>query len=97
MTGWLFAHDQLSATTQTALWTVIFFFASAASSSAYLTVSEIFPVEMRGMAIALYYALGTTGRTSRPVALRSLIETGIADEPVLRLPRRGGLLARRRW
>ncbi len=54
VTGWLFAHDQLSATTQTILWTVIFFFASAASSSAYLTVSEVFPLEMRGLAIALF-------------------------------------------
>ena len=77
LTGWLFAHGQLSATTQTALWTVIFFFASAASSSAYLTVSEIFPVEMRGMAIALYYALGTTiGGTTAPYVFGRLIETG---------------------
>lgn len=76
-TGWLFAHGHLSATSQTALWTVIFFFASAASSSAYLTVSEIFPVEMRGMAIALYYAAGTTiGGTIAPLIFGKLIETG---------------------
>ena len=75
-TGWLFAHDYLSAWTQTGLWTIIFFFASAASSSAYLTVSEIFPVEMRGMAIALYYALGTTiGGTIAPAIFGRLIET----------------------
>ena len=77
LTGWLFAQGYLSATTQTLLWTVIFFFASAASSSAYLTVSEIFPVEMRGMAIALYYALGTTiGGTIAPLIFGRLIETG---------------------
>ena len=47
---------QLTATTQTALWAAIFFFASSAASSAYLTVSEIFPVELRGMVIALFFA-----------------------------------------
>ena len=77
ITGWLFAQGHLSAVSQTALWTVIFFFASAASSSAYLTVSEIFPVEMRGMAIALYYALGTAlGGTLAPYIFGRLIETG---------------------
>jgi len=75
-TGWLFAHDYLTATTQTLLWTVIFFFASAASSSAYLTVSEVFPIEMRGMAIALFYALGTAiGGTAAPALFGHLIET----------------------
>ena len=77
LTGWLFAHDQLSATSQTVLWTVIFFFASAASSSAYLTVSEVFPLEMRGLAIALFYALGTTvGGTAAPWFFGKLIESG---------------------
>ncbi len=77
ITGWLFAQGYLSATSQTALWTLIFFFASAASSSAYLTVSEIFPVEMRGMAIALYYAIGTAlGGTIAPYIFGRLIETG---------------------
>ncbi len=76
-TGWLFAHDQLTATTQTLLWTVIFFFASAAASSAYLTVSEVFPLEMRGMAIALFFALGTTvGGTAAPAVFGYLIGTG---------------------
>ena len=77
VTGWLFAHDQLTATSQTVLWTVIFFFASAASSSAYLTVSEVFPIEMRGLAIALFYALGTTvGGTAAPWYFGKLIESG---------------------
>jgi MFS family permease len=77
VTGWLFAHGMLSATTQTVLWTVIFFFASAASSSAYLTVSEVFPLEIRGMAIALFYALGTSvGGTTAPWLFGRLIESG---------------------
>src|SRR5690606_21821177 len=57
VTGQLFAADLLSATTQTMAWSVIFFFASAAASSAYLTVSETFPLEVRALAIALFYAL----------------------------------------
>jgi MFS family permease len=77
VTGWLFAHGSLSATSQTALWAVIFFFASAASSSAYLTVSEVFPLEIRGMAIALFYAVGTTvGGTTAPWIFGRLIESG---------------------
>ncbi len=59
VSGFLFERGMLSATSQTLLWAVIFFFASAAASSAYLTVSEIFPLELRGMAIALFYASGT--------------------------------------
>src|SRR5581483_1497682 len=51
--GFLFDRGMLSARTQTVAWGVIFFFASAAASSAYLTVSEIFPLELRGLAIAL--------------------------------------------
>ena len=77
VTGYLFAHGHLTATTQTVLWTVIFFFASAASSSAYLTVSEVFPLEMRGLAIALFYALGTTvGGAAAPWFFGRLIESG---------------------
>jgi MFS family permease len=77
LTGWLFAHGDLSARSQTVLWTVIFFFASAASSSAYLTVSEIFPLEIRGMAIALFYAVGTTvGGTTAPWIFGRLIQSG---------------------
>ena len=58
-TGWAFAEAWLDATTQTLAWTSIFFFASAAASAAYLTASEIFPLETRGLAIACFYALGT--------------------------------------
>lgn len=58
-TGWLFALGALSAASQTVLWSVMFFFASPAASSAYLTVSEIFPLEMRALAIAIFYSAGT--------------------------------------
>jgi MFS family permease len=59
LNGWLFARGALTATTQTILWSVMFFFASPAASSAYLTVSEIFPLEMRALAIAIFYSAGT--------------------------------------
>ena len=58
-TACLFAAGVLDATTQTALWSVVFFFASAAASSAYLTVGECFPLEIRALTIALFYAFGT--------------------------------------
>jgi MFS family permease len=57
--GWLFYVGALDARALTACWTLIFFFASAAASSAYLTVGESFPLEARALAIALFYALGT--------------------------------------
>lgn len=59
ITGWLFQDHLLSATMQAVSWSVIFFVASAAASSAYLTVSEIFPLEIRAIAIAIFYAAGT--------------------------------------
>lgn len=59
ITGYLFANGHLTAFSQTVCWSVIFFFASAAASSAYVTVSEIFPMEMRALAIAVFYAIGT--------------------------------------
>ena len=59
ITGQLFVHNVLSATSMTLCWCVIFFFASAGASAAYLTVSELFPLEARAMAIALFYSVGT--------------------------------------
>jgi MFS family permease len=77
LTGWLFALGWLDATQQTAAWTVIFFVASAAASSAYLTVGESFPLEMRAIAIALFYAFGTgVGGVAGPVLFGALIDTG---------------------
>jgi MFS family permease len=76
-TGYLFSQGMLSAYAQTGLWTLIFFFASAAASSAYLTVSEIFPLEIRAMAIAFFYALGTAaGGIAAPWFFGTLIGTG---------------------
>jgi MFS family permease len=76
-TGYLFAEDVLSARTLTLAWSIIFFFASAAASSAYLTVSETFPLEMRALAIAFFYAVGTgVGGVLSPWLMGALIETG---------------------
>ncbi len=77
VTGWLFAQDLLSAATLTVCWTIVFFFASSAASAAYLTVSETFPLEIRALAIALFYAVGTgVGGIAGPWLFGVLIETG---------------------
>jgi MFS family permease len=77
LTGFLFARGLLDATSQTALWCAVFFVASAAASSAYLTVSELFPVELRGLAIALFFAVGTAaGGVAAPAVFGALIQTG---------------------
>jgi len=77
LTGYGFAQGWLSAWEQTAAWTVIFFFASAAASAAYLTVGESFPLEMRAMGIALFYAFGTlVGGVAGPALFGALIEGG---------------------
>ena len=76
-TGLAFAQGWLSAWEQTAAWTLIFFFASAAASAAYLTVGESFPLEMRAMAIALFYAIGTAvGGVVGPTLFGWLISSG---------------------
>jgi MFS family permease len=75
--GYLFAQGLLSATQQTFAWSVIFFFASAAASSAYLTVSETFPLEIRALTIAIFYAIGTgIGGIAGPWLFGVLIDTG---------------------
>jgi MFS family permease len=77
LTAVLFERGLLDATTQTICWSVIFFFASAAASAAYLTVSETFPLEVRAFAIALFFMLGTaTGGIVAPWLFGALIETG---------------------
>ncbi|HUB15603.1 MAG TPA: MFS transporter [Acetobacteraceae bacterium] len=77
VTGWLFAIGLLDAVQQTACWTVIFFVASAAASSAYLTVGESFPLEVRAIAIAVFYAFGTgIGGVVGPALFGALINTG---------------------
>jgi len=77
LSGYLFAIGVLSAETQTMAWMVIFFFASPAASAAYLTVSETFPLEVRALAIALFYAVGTgIGGVAGPALFGALIDTG---------------------
>jgi len=83
-TAFAFAGDWLSAWQQTACWTVIFFFASAAASAAYLTVGEAFPLEIRAMAIALFFAFGTAiGGVAGPALFGALIEGGARDDIML--------------
>jgi MFS family permease len=77
VSGYLFAEGAWSAQTQTIAWMVIFFFASPAASAAYLTVSETFPLEVRALAIALFYAVGTgIGGVIGPTLFGALIDTG---------------------
>ena len=76
-TGYAFQQEMLTATTQALCWSAIFFVASAAASSAYLTVSEVFPLEMRAVAISLFYAAGTAvGGFIGPPLYGAMIESG---------------------
>lgn len=80
ITGYLFATGVLTAQTQTIAWMVIFFFASPAASSAYLTVSETFPLEVRALAIAVFYSVGTAiGGVAGPTLFGALIDSGSRD------------------
>jgi MFS family permease len=77
ITGIMFKNGTLTATSQTVAWCIIFFFASAGASAAYLTVSEIFPMETRAMAIAFFYATGTiVGGFGGPLLFGALIQSG---------------------
>jgi MFS family permease len=77
ITGFLFQAGVLDATTQTIAWCATFFFASAAASAATLTVGENFPLEVRALAIAIFYALGTgLGGVVAPSLFGILIESG---------------------
>ncbi len=83
-TAWLFENGSLTAATLTACWCAVLFFASAGASSAYLTVSEIFPMETRAMAIAFFYAIGTAaGGISGPLVFADLTESGKVADTVL--------------
>jgi MFS family permease len=80
LSGYLFSIGVMSAQTQTIAWMVIFFFASPAASAAYLTVSETFPLEVRALAIALFYSIGTgIGGVVGPALFGALIDTGSRD------------------
>jgi MFS family permease len=84
LTGVLFMNGLLTATTITICWSVIFFFASAGASAAYLTASEVFPMEIRAMAIAAVYAVGTlVGGGVAPTLFGALIQTGSAQRVFL--------------
>ena len=75
--GWLFREEMVDAATLTICWSGIFFFASAAASAAYLTVSESFPLEARALAIAFFYAVGTAiGGVASPWLFGVLVGTG---------------------
>jgi MFS family permease len=77
ITALLFLRGELDAVTQTVAWTIVFFFASAAASSAYLTVGECFPLEVRALAIAFFYAVGTgIGGVMAPWLFGVLVGTG---------------------
>ena len=81
--GFLFHQGVLNATTQTALWCVIFFLASAGASSAYLTVSEIFPLELRGQAISFFFAISQlAGGVAAPTLFGALIGKGNNPGPL---------------
>ena len=76
LTGWAFVAGVLTAETLTAAWCVVFFFASAGASAAYLTVSETFPLASRAIAIAIVYAVGTlVGGAVAPSLFGALIAT----------------------
>lgn len=77
VTAWLFETGVLTALTQAICWSVIFFVASSAASAAYLTVSEVFPLEIRAVAISVFYAFGTlAGGVGGPALYGYLVGTG---------------------
>jgi MFS family permease len=83
-TALLFNNGVLSALTLTLCWCAVLFFASAGASAAYLTVSEVFPMETRALAIAVFYALGTAaGGITGPLLFAKLVGTGKVTDTVL--------------
>jgi MFS family permease len=84
VTAYLFHQGVLDATTMTACWCVVLFFASAGASAAYLTVSEVFPMETRALAIAFFYAIGTAaGGISGPLLFSALVSSGQVNDTVI--------------
>ncbi|NJC66880.1 MFS transporter [Planosporangium flavigriseum] len=84
VTALLFSQGRLTATSMTLCWCVVLFFASAGASSAYLTVSEVFPMETRAMAIAFFYATGTAvGGITGPLIFAKLVGTGRVGDAAL--------------
>ena len=92
-TAYLFSRGSLDATTMTACWCAVLFFASAGASSAYLTVSEVFPMETRALAIAFFYAIGTAaGGITGPLLFSHLVSTGKVSDTVLAFSIGAGLM-----
>jgi MFS family permease len=83
VSGFLFQADVLSATTQTVLWCIAFFFASAGASSAYLTVSELFPLEIRAQAISYFFVVGQIAGATAPTIYGALIGDGSDRFPLM--------------
>ncbi len=93
LVGWLFRQGHLDATTQAIGFSLVFFFGSAAASSAYLSVSELFPIELRALAIALFYCVGTAaGGLAAPALFGALIGTGDRREVFTGYALGGGLM-----
>ncbi len=82
VSGFLFQADVLTATTQTIFWCVAFFFASAGASSAYLTVSELFPLEMRSQVISYFFSIGQIVGSVAPLLFATLIGEGQDRGPI---------------
>ncbi len=78
----LFQAGTLTAVTQTIFWCVAFFFASAGASSAYLTMSELFPLELRSRAISYFFSLGQIAGAIAPVIYGSLVGDGSSRGPL---------------
>ena len=79
ISAWLFDIGALTALTQTIAWVIIFFFASAGASSGYLTVSEIFPIEIRAEAIAVFFAIAQIAGAIGPLVYGVLIGNGSSN------------------
>ena len=93
LTAYLFDRGMLSAFSMTACWCVVLFFASAGASAAYLTVSEVFPMETRALAISFFYAIGTAaGGISGPLLFSSLVSTGKVADTVIAFSIGAGLM-----
>ena len=82
VSAFLFKQGSLNATTHTIFWCVSFFFASAGASAAYLTVSEIFPLEVRGQAISYFFAIGQVVGALGPVLFGALVGKGTERTPL---------------
>ncbi|WP_404352582.1 MFS transporter [Phycicoccus jejuensis] len=82
ISAWLFQQDAIGAGVHTAFWCVAFFFASAGASAGYLTVSEIFPLEVRGQAISYFFAIAQVFGSIGPVFYGWLIGDGKDRTPM---------------